>query len=133
MKSSTMQVQLGCLQVRAAHQGKGHAVATSHLHRKPALPTCHPLQIVGILRGRPSADAPGGGHCATVLAVDAAQQVGCMLIATGGHAGDGTLKIWRHVQMPAAEAGAAGAAANGAAAAEGAAAAADGAAPMDAS
>ncbi|EFN58035.1 hypothetical protein CHLNCDRAFT_20737, partial [Chlorella variabilis] len=37
-------------------------------------------------------DAPGDGHCSTVLAVDAA--VGRQLIASGGQAGDGTIKIW---------------------------------------
>ena len=97
------------------------------LTRLPSRHCSHPSQIMGILRGRPSADAPGSGHCATVLAVDAAQQVGCMLIASGGHTGDGTLKIWQHEQMP--EAAAAEAPMNEAAADSGAAAAPAAAAP----
>ena len=99
-------------------------------HRRSSIPgLCQPphrpapwLQVAGILRGRPSPDAPGGGHCATVLVVDAAQKVGCMLIASGGHTGDGTLKIWQHERMPAA----------GTAAANGASEAADSTVPMDA-
>ena len=55
--------------------------------------------MVGILRGRPNADAPGQGHCDVVLAVDAALKDGRRLIATGGQTGDGALKIWLHVEM----------------------------------
>lgn len=90
---------------------------------------CYPgAQIAGILRGRPSADAPGGGHCAIVLSVDAALEPGRQLIASGGQAGDGSVKIWQHEGMAAA--GSSGAAEE---AARAAAVAADGAVPMDAS
>lgn len=53
-----------------------------------------------MLRGRPSKDAPGAGHCATVLAVDATQPAADpavqapQLIASGGHMGDGSIRIW---------------------------------------
>jgi hypothetical protein len=58
------------------------------------------LQIVGILRGRPTADAPGDGHCSTVLSVDAAVEVGCRLIASGGQLGDGCIKLWEFRDEP---------------------------------
>jgi WD40 repeat protein len=64
-----------------------------------ALAVCCP-QIAGILRGRPSPDAAGDGHCNTVLTVDAAMAAGRELIASGGHMGDGTIKIWASSQQP---------------------------------
>lgn len=84
---------------------------TARAHRTTTTPAHAPVQIAGILRGRPAADAPGSGHCATVLAVDAALEQGRQLIATGGQAGDGGIKIWRHESMAAGGAAAAGVAA----------------------
>ena len=65
------------------------------------------MQIVGILRGRPTADAPGDGHCSTVLSVDAAVEVGRRLIASGGQLGDGCIKIWEFRDAPSDSPGAA--------------------------
>lgn len=55
-----------------------------------------PSQVVGLLRGRPTADAPGDGHCSIVLSVDAAMEAGRQFIASGGHHGDGAVKVWAH-------------------------------------
>jgi hypothetical protein len=65
---------------------------TSQCITPSALP--NHTQIAGILRGRANADAAGDGHCSTVLSVDATVETGIQLIASGGHAGDGTVKIW---------------------------------------
>lgn len=68
------------------------AMLTSQCITPSALP--NHAQIAGILRGRANADAAGDGHCSTVLSVDATVETGIQLIASGGHAGDGTVKIW---------------------------------------
>ena len=53
-------------------------------------------QISGLLRGRPTADAPGDGHCAVVLGVDACGARGRPLLASAGGEADRTVKLWAH-------------------------------------
>lgn len=106
-------------QARGAWWAAGHAVQAvsrgqaaclyARLPRAAASPTSplalrNATQIAGILRGRPSQDAPVGGHCATVLTVDAALEAGCLRIASGGQKGDGSVKLWQHESMGAAAA-----------------------------
>jgi COMPASS component SWD3 len=48
--------------------------------------------VAGLLRGRPSEDTPGDGHCDAVLAVDANPVL--PMIASGGYERDRTVKLW---------------------------------------
>jgi len=50
-------------------------------------------EVVGILRGRPSADAPGTGHCDVVHSVDANNHKSILASAAG--TSDCTVKVWR--------------------------------------
>lgn len=68
-------------------------------------------EVVGVLRGRPSADAPGAGHCDVVLSVDASMAPDLPFIASCAHQGDGSIQVWAHESWAAGEAGAGGAAA----------------------
>lgn len=49
-------------------------------------------QVVQVLQGRPSKDAPGEGHCDAVLAVACHPKE--TMIASGGLTADCTVKIW---------------------------------------
>lgn len=73
-----------------------------------AVPTCPLVQVVGVLRGRPSAAAPGPGHCDVVLSVDASMAPDLPLMASCAHQGDGSIRIWAHEGWVAGEAGAGG-------------------------
>lgn len=53
--------------------------------------------LLGVLRGRPSADAPGQGHCDAVLSVAAHPTLPVM--ASAGHERDRAVKIWKHTSL----------------------------------
>ena len=55
-------------------------------------------EVVGVLRGRPTAASSDGGHCDVPLAVDCSSEA--PLIASGGGDADRTIKLWRYVAPP---------------------------------
>ncbi len=107
--AALIHVPPGCL---AARRPAAPACSYFFLWTARSAPTARLCaQIVGVLRGRPSADAPGAGHCDVVLSVDASTAPDLPFIASCGHQGDGSIQVWAHESWAAGEAEGRGAAA----------------------